>query len=157
MIVFETGFYPYVLTSFRGKGFTEAEYTAFLGLSAAMGKKAQAAGTRHVSITLGGVEMAASERKMVARLMETFPKELMDLNVASYVIVPSPAIRGIITALRWLSPKLKVIEPVASIDDAMTAAAAALRAHGVSVPEMQATGARRWLRAELSRQEKQTA
>jgi len=157
MIVLESGFYPYVLISFRGKDFSEAEFTAHLDASAAVGRKAQEAGTRHAVITLGGADMRASKRKMVAELMEDFPKELMDLPVGSYVVVNSAVVRGIVTVLRWLSPRLSRIEAVESIDDAMVAASAAFRANGIVVEAATTSSARRWLEDELALREQLTA
>jgi hypothetical protein len=151
MIVVETRFYPIVLTSYRGQVRSEADHRASLTQLEALGRKAQREGTRHVSIALGGAGMAATERQMVAKLMESFPKDLLDLFLGSYVIIDSALVRGMFTALKWLSPKLSRVEPMASVESAVAAAAAALAAHGTPADDATLQGVRFWLKMEKKR------
>jgi hypothetical protein len=157
MMVVESKFYPYLLMSTRGNTHTEPELRAMLEATAAVGRTALRNGTKHVSVAIGGANMSASERKTLARLMEDFPKELLDLILGSYVIIDSPILRGALTALRWLSPKLVMIEAVSSVPAAMAAAAAALEKHGIAVDAGRVDGARRWLQKEQERQEHASA
>ena len=151
MIVVETRFYPIVLLSYRGQLRSEADHRAALTQLEALGRKAQREGTRHVAITLGGTGMAATERQVVARLMESFPKDLLDLYLASYVVIDSALLRGMFTALKWLSPKLSGVEPIASAELAVSAAAATLEAHGTPAGDGILQGVRYWLLMEKKR------
>ncbi len=148
MIIVESKFYPYVLMSYRGEHHGEAELRIMLERTRVIGQNALRAGTRHVYVTLGSTTMTAADRKLMASLMVDFPAELLALILGMYVIVENPIVRGALTALRWISPKLVMIEPVSSIQAAMDAAEATLGKHGIPVKKDQRLGAQRWIEAE---------
>jgi hypothetical protein len=148
MIVVESKFYPYVLMSIRGDSNSEAEVRGMLESTMVIGRNALRAGTRHVCVTLGGTSMTPGERRMMASMMVDFPQELLALILGSFVVVENPIMRGALTALRWLSPKLVMIEPVPSVVAAMDAGDAALRKNGIAVKKERRQSAQRWLEAE---------
>ncbi len=152
-ITVETRFYPFVLMSFRGDP-TESEYRALFDSLAQISRKALRESTKHVCITVSSCNISPQNRKLVASLTEKHPEELMGPVIGSYVIVDSTILRGLLTALRWLSPKLAKLETPGSPDEAMTAALACLRKHRVDVFSAEVMGARNWLKTESARSQK---
>jgi hypothetical protein len=148
MITVNTEHYPFVLSSYRGDQYPEAMLRGMFAQMAEIARKSIHDGTRHVAVTLGGANMNAAQRKIVAELLAAFPAEYMDRTIGSFVIVPSAVVRGAMTALRWISPKLVQVESVATVDDALRDATARLRERGVAVDEPTIIGARRWLNAQ---------
>jgi hypothetical protein len=148
MITINTDHYPFVLSSYRGDSFPEPMLVAMFEKTAKIAEKAIADGSHHVVLTLGGANMNAAQRKIVADLLVDFPAEYMERAVGSFVIVPSALVRGAMTALRWIAPKLVMVESVASIEEAVRQGAARLRERGIAVDERTVAAARRWLVAQ---------
>jgi hypothetical protein len=148
MIVFETKFYPLVLLSFRGKDHDEADYRGLMASTAHVARRSIGAGLKYVTITLFSAQPSTAERKLVNRLMAEYPEELLCLLAGSYVVAESSIARALIAALRWISPKLRGIEAVASNDDALAAATATLERYGIELDGAQVAAAQRWLDTE---------
>ncbi|APR87806.1 hypothetical protein A7982_13155 [Minicystis rosea] len=152
MIIVNQDYYPFVLQSYPLSSNTESDYRAMMDAMAKVAQRAIERDTYHVVLTLGGAEMSAAERKYVASLLETWPKHYMDRTVGSFVVVPNAIVRGVITALRWMAPKLVNVETVATIDDAVLAGKQALfRTKGIALEQPLLNAARRWLEAEVRR------
>jgi hypothetical protein len=152
-ITVETRFYPFVLMSFRGDP-TESEYRALFDSLAQVSRKALRESTKHVCITVSSSTISPQARKLVASLTEKFPEELMGPVIGSCVVVDSTLLRGLLTALSWLSPRLAKLDTAASPDEAMNTALACLRTHRVDVLNAEVMGARNWLKTEAARPQK---
>ena len=148
MITVNTEHYPFVLSSYRGDSFPEEMLAAMFEQTAKIARTAIADGSHHVVVTLGGANMNAAQRKIVADLLADFPQKYLERSVGSFVIVPSALVRGAMTALRWISPKLVMVESVATIEEAMRQGTARLRERGIAVDEQTIVAARRWLVAQ---------
>jgi hypothetical protein len=148
MITVNTDHYPFVLSSYRGESFPEAMLAEMFEQTGKIAQKAIADGSHHVAVTLGGANMNAAQRKIVADLLVDFPAAYMERVVGSFVIVPSALVRGAMTALRWIAPKLVMVESVATIEEALRKGTARLRERGIPVDERTIVGARRWLVAQ---------
>ncbi len=157
MILVEPKYYPFLLMSVRGSSHSESEYRAMFEATEAVGRKALRDKTKHVVISVSGGNMSAGERRFVADRAAATPKELEEVSVHTYVIVESSTYRGVLTALRWLAPSLVKIEPVGSVEAAMTGAAATFKAHGIAVDGAQTRHARQWLEEQLILQRKALA
>jgi hypothetical protein len=105
---------------------------------------------RHVTVAFGE-DPSVSERKIVARLLNEAPPEDALTSVGSVVIAPSAVTRGILTALRWLSPQFTNVYVVATGDESIEMAAQLLAKQGVAVDSQTKLGARDWLRARTAR------
>lgn len=149
MVTIETRFYPFVLMSLRGDP-TESEYRTLFASVAKIARKALHENTKHVSIAVSGTVMSPSCRKLVASLMARYPEELLAPGLGSYVIVESQTIRGALVALRWISPRMVIMNTMVTEEDPMTAGLTRLREHGVEVDRAQLMGARSWLRTEAN-------
>ena len=152
MILVEAKFYPYLLMAFQGTGHTEAEYRAMFTATEAVGRRALAEKTKYVCISVSGGNMSAAERKLVAALMEESPKELEAASLRSFVIAESAVFRGVLTALRWISPRFATVTPVASIDVAMTGAEADLRENDIRFDPGSTPRVRQWLEQQIALQ-----
>jgi hypothetical protein len=154
MITVESRFYPYLLISFRGTGHEAAEYRAMFDATEAIGRKALRERTRYVCVSITSGGMSASEREIVARMIQEAPKDLQNVAIGTFVVVRSALFRGIVTALRWVSPALANIEPVSSADVAMSNAEAAFRRNGITVGIAETELARRWLQDQAAQHER---
>ena len=121
---------------------------------AQISRKALRENAKHVCVTVCGSTISPQNRKLVASLSEKFPEELTGPVVGSYVIVDSTLLRGTLTALKWLSPRLARLETPVSPEEAMKAALACLRKHNVEVFSAELIGARNWLNTESTRMHK---
>lgn len=148
-ITVETSFYPFVLLSFRAP--TDADYRGLFDTMTQLSRKALRENTKHVCIIVSGSNISPGTRKLIASLVERFPEELMSPFAGSYVIMDNTLLRGLLTALRWLSPRLANLETPATLEEAITAGAARLRELHVEVPNTEILGARNWLRTESNR------
>lgn len=148
MITINTDHYPFVLASYRGDHYSEATLGAMFAQMTDIARKSIRDGTFHVAVTLGGANMNAAQRKIVSDLLAAYPAEYMERTTGSFVIVPSAVVRGAMTALRWIAPKLVMVESVATVEEAMRAGTARLRERGIAVDEQTIIGARRWLAAQ---------
>lgn len=93
-------------------------------------------GTRVVSISdATRAERPAPEvRKFWAEHVDSNPAELSDANLATFVVVASPLMRGVMTAIGWMSERARAIESFPSLAVAVEAALERLDEHGIPRP-----------------------
>lgn len=98
--------------------------------------RARSAGERLVLIT----DTFATERphpvarKRIVELTEAQGELANALTLKSFIVIENPVIRGVVTALAWVYPKLGASENVGSLSQAVEGAAAALRSLGIAAP-----------------------
>jgi hypothetical protein len=138
-------FYPFVLLDFGGTDRTEEDIDAMFASMRESHARARKASTRHVLIGVAGAIPNARERKLIATAANRVPVADRALFVSSVIVVPSPIIRGVITALGWLVPGLPPFECVPSAAAAIPTAAAILRKHGIPFREELVARATVWL------------
>jgi hypothetical protein len=156
MMAFEAKLYPFVLMSIRGNGYADSEYCAMIEAIEAVARKALLEKTKHVLISVSSGSMSPRERQFVAKRLDAAPKELASVVLNTYVISSSATFRGVLTALRWVVPTLMNFEAVASVEAAMTAAAATFERHGIEVDGVTARGARYWLEKQVTLSNEET-
>jgi len=76
----------------------------------------------------------AEVRKYWADLTKNFPPAVKEATLAAFVVIKSPVIRGVMTALSWLNPELRSVEVYDSVEHAFRVARDRLSAAGQSVP-----------------------
>lgn len=76
----------------------------------------------------------AEVRKYWGDLTKNFPAEIKQTTLAAIVVIKSPIIRGVMTALSWLNPELRAVEVHDTVELAISAARERLRSAGQSVP-----------------------
>ena len=149
MIPISTEFYPFVLTSYRAQSNSEADYRDMFERTAEIARKSIRDRTFHVSISWGATILSAAERKVIGQLLDEYPKQYFDRVIGAYVIVPNALTRGVMTALRWIAPKLVSVESVASVDAAIRESDARLKKHAIPAERALVDGARAWLSREM--------
>lgn len=145
MIAVCADFYPLVLMSFGGEGSSRTEIAAMFARIQELAQAAMQRGTYHATISISHGMLSPTDRKYVAELTDRVPSAELERTVGAFVVIEGSMLRGALTALRWLSEKLMMVEPVASIDDALIAARARLAERGAIVSDEAVRGARAWL------------
>jgi hypothetical protein len=119
-IVIDEDAYPFVLQAFAPVKGEPALHELFARMSA-IANRAIEQSTVHVVIAVGDERFTAAERKVIAEQMAIAPKLEAARVVGAFAVIESGFARGVLTALRWLSPNsIPVV--------------AALKEHGVEVP-----------------------
>ena len=149
MITMTTEFYPFVLTSYpAAHDNSDADFRDMFARTADIARQAIREQSFYVAIAWGAGSMTAAQRKLIAQLLQDFPQEYMDRVWGSYVIAPAALTRGVMTALRWIAPKLVMVEMAASIDAAIREGTTTLRKHRVVAKQSLVDGATAWLERE---------
>jgi hypothetical protein len=138
-------FCPFVLLDLGGADRTEGDIDAMFASLRESHARARKAKTRHVLVGVAPATPDAGERKLIAIAANRVPAADRVLFVSSVLVVPSPIIRGVITAIGWLVPGLPPFESVPSATHAVPAAAAILRRHHIPFREELVPRATAWL------------
>jgi hypothetical protein len=88
-----------------------------------------------VTDTFATQRPSAKARKLIADLTSAQPDDISKLTLGSFIVIESVLIRGAVTALRWILPRLAESESVDSIGAAFERAAALLDARGIPQPK----------------------
>jgi hypothetical protein len=78
---------------------------------------------------------SAKVRKLIADKTNAQPKDAVELTMGSIIVVESALIRGVVTALTWILPRMKDSEILGSISEAIDRALAILDSKGVARPK----------------------
>jgi hypothetical protein len=146
MIAVSSEHYPFVLLDIgRGPRPEEAYRRAFEAIHE-INVRARPAGTRHVMIAAGRNHPDARERKILAELSNGLAPWETALCVVSVVVIPNPLMRGALTALRWLIPRMAPVDGAATSDRAVELAEEYLRKHEIPFRADSPAAAAKWLR-----------
>jgi hypothetical protein len=125
-------FFPVLLSTMQ-EPLADAELQAYFTKVAAIADTGLRTGTRHVVIVLNDVtKFTAAARKQVANAQARYiTREQVAATLVAYVPNDSAFARGLVTAMRWISPEIVArIEFVASLDIALRKALSMLAANG---------------------------
>jgi hypothetical protein len=142
--------FPFVLLDMGRSGRTDEDFERFFATSKVIRERAKREKTRYVMIAMSQALLDARERKLVADYARTLPPEHTAGYVGCVLILPNGVMRGIITALTWLIPRLPPLAAVRAPDEAVRAAADLLRKHDIAYSPEQAAGAAKWLHARVA-------
>jgi hypothetical protein len=134
-VVIDDRYLPALITTFFGDVTLEAATwhgTRHQALVEAEGRR----GRRIVTITDSSHTKppSAEVRKYWGDLTKNFPAAVKETTLAAFVVIKSPVIRGVMTALSWLNPELRSVELYDSMEAALEAAGDRLRAASQAVP-----------------------
>jgi hypothetical protein len=132
-IVIDEDAYPFVLQAFAPVKGEPALHELFARMSA-IANRAIEQSTVHVVIAVGDERFTAAERKVIAEQMAIAPKLEAARVVGAFAVIESGFARGVLTALRWLSPNSIPVVAASTPDEAIELAVARLKEHGVEVP-----------------------
>ncbi|HEY1694296.1 MAG TPA: hypothetical protein VGG39_19135 [Polyangiaceae bacterium] len=132
-IVVDEDAYPFVLQGFAHTKGEPALHELFARMSV-IAKRAIGNDTVHVVVAVGDERFTAAERKLLAEQMAIAPKDEVARVVGAFAVIESSFARGVLTALRWLSPDSIPVVTASTPDEAIDLGLARLTAHGVAVP-----------------------
>ncbi len=139
--------FPIVLLDMGSSGRTEDEFRKFFETSRAIRQRATREKTRYVSIVMTEALLDARERKLIAEYSNSLPAEHMAGYIGCVLIIPNGVLRGIITALTWVIPRLPPLAGVRTAEEAVQTATDMLKKSQIRYTDDQARGAAMWLRA----------
>jgi len=145
MITLNDAHYPLVLMSFRDGVCSPADYRALFTRFQSLATNAIKRDTYHVTITVSTAGLSPTDRKLVGELTNDVPRAEIDRTLGAFVIDQRAVVRGMITALRWISPKMPNLRAVSSVDHALSGALECLAVRGIVVDSRQRERARQWL------------
>ncbi|NJK32562.1 MAG: hypothetical protein HC927_09225 [Deltaproteobacteria bacterium] len=82
-------------------------------------------------------QLPSNLRRRVGDFRAAIDPQMRRIIVDELMIIDSPIVRGAITAVRWIHPKMRY-NPVASMAQAIERACQSLRDHGIEVPAVAA-------------------
>jgi hypothetical protein len=126
--------YPIVLTTSDATA-TPEQIERFFAAMRALGDRAIREDSYYVSISVVATAFAPLLRAKIAEEVKKTSEAQLRRSLGTFAIVASPVVRGALTAAKWLAPdSLRTVTPVASWDEALDLATAALRTRGIPLP-----------------------
>lgn len=113
--------FPLIIVRWAGP-VSERELARFFTTMDGLADRAALAGTHYAVISDGEADFTAMQRKQIADWTAGFPEQRARWDLGNFVVLKSAAARGVLTAIRWLSPKLSKVFVFASFDEAQAAA-----------------------------------
>lgn len=98
----------------------------------AIADRAIASNCYYVVVVSGS--LSANGRKYLSEWIKSVPKARRERMIASYVVVSNAAIRGMLTALRWITDDLDDVHAVASKREGLRLAQARLAQRALAPP-----------------------
>lgn len=133
-LVLDDRYAPLLVSTFVGKADLESTkwysgvYTATVRREASKGRKV---------ISINDASRAerptADARKGWAEMADRSPVDVQNAVIASYVVLDNPLLRGAVTAIGWMTDKVRGLESFKTVDQAIEAAVARLAKEGHTV------------------------
>jgi hypothetical protein len=124
--------HPIVVVTFVGAA-TDAEFQDYLASMENMMVMRRGTNCTILDATRAG-NTPALQRRMQADWLKRNEELLRKHSAGTAFVINSPLVRGLLTAILWMSPMATPHTVVASLDEAERWAAAQLRARGVEPP-----------------------
>ncbi len=125
-IKIETSRFPLIECRFPKGSIDDAEFQMFLSRMEAVQERSKVEGIRYVLVVEGGGGLTSEQRKMYAD-WSTQRSAWEETILSAYVTVPQQWMRGVITAMGWVRPRIKkVVVSCATFDEAKLRATEAL-------------------------------
>jgi hypothetical protein len=137
--------YPFVLMSFRVGECSPADYRSLFDRFRSIATNAIKHDTYHVTISVSTGGLSATDRKLVGEMTNGVPRAELDRTIGAFVVDRRAAVRGMITALRWISPKMPNLRAVASVEHALDGALVSLADRAINVDPRLRDRSRAWL------------
>lgn len=125
--------HPLVLVTFAGTA-TDAEFQSYLERMETLVLQRRETNCTILDASRAG-DTPAKQRRMQAEWLKRNDALLKAYSVGTAFVITSPLVRGLLTAILWLTPMPTAHVVVASIDEAEAWARARLRERGVAVPQ----------------------
>ena len=132
-ITLDDSAYPILVQAFPAGPKTEAALRDLFRRMAEVNARALLEHTHHVVVAVGDETFTAAERKLIAECMSQAPPEEAARVVGAFAVIESGFARGVLTALKWLAPKVIPVVAAATPEEAVELARERLEAEGVTV------------------------
>jgi hypothetical protein len=123
--------HPLVLVTFVG-GATDAEFQDYLDRMEKLVVLRRETNCTILDATRAG-DTPAKQRRMQSEWLKRNETLLAKYSAGTAFVITSPLVRGLLTAILWVSPMAAPHTVVATVDEAEAWAIARLREHGVTV------------------------
>lgn len=133
-IVLDLDAYPFILQAFPRGRKAESDLRDLFARMEVVGNRAVERNNVHVVIAVGDEGFNAAERKIIAECMAKAPAAIAARVVGAFAVIENTLARGVVTALKWLTPRAMPIVAAATPEEAIEMAAGCLGAHGVLPP-----------------------
>jgi hypothetical protein len=120
-------YFPLVLLDMGRAPRTAADFEHMFEAFAHVNRKATETETRYAVVAITTDTLSAGERRLLAEYVNRFPARDHALCAVAVPVVPSSILRGVVTALCWLIPRLHTVSPCATCQEAVQIAASRLR------------------------------
>lgn len=117
--------FPLILISWSGQ-VSDAELASFFRAMDALADRAASARQHYAVVSDGDADFGPVQRKLIADWVAAMPAERARWDLGNFVVVASAWARGILTAVRWLTPKLTKVFVFSTRAEALKAAESAL-------------------------------
>lgn len=117
-IEIDTSQYPLVVQRWHSDP-TANELDQYFVYADQLADHAIATQSYYAVVVTGSLNLSATGRKYLGAWIDKVPKARRERALGSYVVISSAAIRGMLTAMRWLSHNLDDVYPVASEAEAL--------------------------------------
>ena len=122
-VVLDTRYWPVVFATWVGEP-TQPAVVRYFDASDDLFVRARKERTRFVLVTDAALAGRPSPkvRKLIADETNAQPSDALELTLGSIIVVENALIRGVVTALTWILPRLRDSQTVGSIEHAIDVA-----------------------------------
>jgi hypothetical protein len=113
--------FPLILVRWSG-AVSEHELITFFREMDKLADRAAEARRHYAVVSQGEADFTPTQRKRLADWTAGFPEARAQWDLGNFVVLESAAARGVLTAVRWLSPKLSKVFVYPSLAQARAAA-----------------------------------
>jgi len=130
-IVCDDSQFPYVEVQFPGRVASDEAVAGFLANLDTYQERALQAGRPYVCVIHGANGMTPQQRKMNTDWLDRRDPKYEGTLQKVFIVSESAVVRGVLTAMTWMSPRVKALTaPCKSLDDARQKAMQALEEAG---------------------------
>jgi hypothetical protein len=146
VIAVDPAYFPLLLLDMGHAGRTAGDFDRMFEAFRAANQRARAEGKRYVLVAVTRDVPNPGERKMIVDRSNQFTADDHKLVGGVVLVIQNSIIRGAVTVLGWMIPRMGRFEAVSTTDEAVDLAAASVRKLGMDCPNVLADRAKLWFR-----------
>jgi hypothetical protein len=147
----DVGHFPLVLLDMGRAGRNRDDFDQMFDAFRAANDMARKTGKPYVLVAVTRDVPNPGERKMIVERSNAFTAEDHKLVGGVVLIIQNAIIRGAVTVLGWMIPRMGRFDAVSSTDEGVDAGVQCLRKLGVDYPAERADRAKQWFRRNEAR------
>ncbi len=133
MILFDGSYFPVVIQVWSGE-ISDKDLQDYFTQHDALIRRAVDDRQKYVTVAVGSESLTPAHRRRISAWINDMPHEWHATSLGSFVVIKSAAARGLFTALKWLSPQMRSVTPVADRKEAVERAIQCLQRAGLQAP-----------------------